>query len=239
MYSIEKYGNEHDLRQKRINIDYPILFNRINWDLIEENMGALCKFQQEHNDILPRVFFTRKKWAEKIIPILEEDHEKIMDVIVRKHSNKFMSYDSVYEFLQKYPEWNKLVFYDENSNDIYDEFLTTHIDKSLPIEFNRINWEKVDEKIDRIYEIFMNQKEKITVPFILFLDPGLKGLSEHYITVSLEIFEYYDEEYFTKNNPLVIEYDDNQKYDNYDGFYHFIKDYPELSDIVYFDPSKE
>ena len=154
---------------------------------------------------------------------------------------KSNTYDDVYEFLQKYPEWEKLVYYDENLNDIYDEYLTIRIDKTLPVKFNRINWKKVDEKIDRIYEIFINQKEKITVPDILFIDyRELKEVSNHYKTISQEIWEYYFNERFEKKNPVLHEYGwNNSGFRNYDGFYYFIKDYPELGDIVYFDPDKE
>lgn len=235
-YSKRKFRSEIQLRRNLINIDYPILFNRINWNMIEENIDDLCEFQRNCDDILPPMLFYATRLWTKIYSVITEDPEKMSKALKLRHSNKHTSYDYIYEFIQKYPEWSKLVYYDENPADIYDEFLTIHIDKTLPLEFNRINWKKVDQKIDKIYEIMINQERK-TVPSILYMRSG-KGLSEHYKIISLKMWEYYDEEYFTKSNPIFAEYENNSNFDNYDGFYYFIKDYPELSDIVYFDPDK-
>ncbi|PAV07606.1 hypothetical protein ASJ82_07990 [Methanosphaera cuniculi] len=236
--------------RKKINKNYPILFNRINWQILEENMEELFEFQKQHDDILIPENFRPFNVENDPEGIYEKYVKKIIKTIMQtcrkkwgpyRRDPKSNTYDDVYEFLQKYPEWEKLVYYDENLNDIYDEYLTIRIDKTLPVKFNRINWKKVDEKIDRIYEIFINQKEKITVPDILFIDyRELKEVSNHYKTISQEIWEYYFNERFEKKNPVLHEYGwNNSGFRNYDGFYYFIKDYPELGDIVYFDPDKE
>lgn len=247
-YSTKKYIKEIQMR-KKINKNYPILFNRINWQILEENMEELIEFQKQHDDILIPENFRPFNVENDPEEIYETYTRKVIEAIMQtcrkkwgpyRRDPKSNTYDDVYEFLQKYPEWKKLVYYDENLNDIYDEYLTIRIDKNLPVEFNRINWKKVDEKIDKIYEIFMNQKEKITVPEILFIDyRELEGVSNHYRTIADKMWEYYFDERFENKNPVFHEYGwNNDGFRNYDGFYHFIKDYPDLSDIVYFDPDK-
>lgn len=246
-YSSEKCMSERQMR-KRINKNYPIVFNRVNWQILEDNMEELIEFQKQHDDMLLPITFRPFRVENDPEGIYETYTRKVIEAIMQTCPKKWASYgrslkattyDYVYEFLQKYPEWKKLVYYDEDLNNIYNEFLTIHIDKTLPIEFNRINWKKVDEKIDRIYEIFTNQKEKITVPKILFLYyPDIEGVSDHYGTIAHEMWEYYRNERFKKKNLVFEEYDNNQNFNNYDGFYHLIHDYPELSDIVYFDPDK-
>uniref|UniRef100_UPI0028060CC0 hypothetical protein n=1 Tax=uncultured Methanosphaera sp. TaxID=262501 RepID=UPI0028060CC0 len=162
-YSSTKHSYELDL-QKKINKKYPTLFNRINWQILEENMENLIEFQKQNKRILPLNF---RPYDVENDPegIYESYSRKILEAIMETCPNlwgpyrrdpKSHTYDDVYEFIQEYPEWSKLVYYDENLNNIHDEFLTIHIDKTLPLEFNRINWQKVDEKIDRIYEIFIN-----------------------------------------------------------------------------------
>lgn len=237
-YNKSKYDSECNLRNNIINNNYPILFNRINWDMIEENIDDLCEFQRNCDDILPPMLFYATRLWTKIYSVIAEDPEKMSKALKLRHSNKHTSYDYIYEFIQKYPEWSKLVYYDENPADIYDEFLTIYIDKTLPLEFNRINWKKVDQKIDKIYEIMINQEKK-TIPTILFISSQNSGvLSENYEIISTKMGKYYIQEYFEKRNPAFNGYESNQKYNTYDGFYHLIHDYPELSDIVYFDPDK-
>lgn len=246
-YSATKYNMESDLRVWRINDNYPITFNRVNWREVEANMENLCKFQKEHNIIVPETFRPfnpgndpqeiYNKFYKNIDKILYQDPEKSKLIGPYRTSKKRSTYDDVYEFIQQYPEWNKLVFYDKNYNDIYDEFLTIH-QKNYPELFNRINWEYVDQIIDKLYDL-TRFEEKPIIPYVLFMFKPV-GMSKNYYKISSKIYEYYESEAEkgNKNFEKWKYYEDSAQRNGYDNFYKFIINYPEFSDIVYFDPDK-
>ncbi len=246
-YSATKYNMEFDLRTYRINKNYPIIFNRVNWNEVESNMKNLCEFQKEQNIVIPETFRPLNpgndpegrynNFYKKIDEILYEDPKKRELIGSYRNSEKRSSYDDVYEFIKNYPEWNKLVFYDKNYNNIYDEFLTIH-QKNYPIKFNKINWKYVDQIISKLYKLTVNE-EKPIIPYVLFMFKP-KGMSETYYNISYKIYKFYESE-AEKGNKNFEEwkyYEDNAQRNGYDNFYEFIMAYPEFSDIVYFDPGK-
>ncbi len=128
--------------RKRITKNYPILFNRVNWQILEENMEELIEFQKQHDDILLPITFRPFIVSNDPEGIYETYTRKVIEAIMKtcpgnwspyRRDPKSGTYDDVYEFIQKYPEWKKLVYYDENLNNIYNEFLTIHIDKNTTI----------------------------------------------------------------------------------------------------------
>lgn len=246
-YSVIKNSMELNLRRLRINKDYPILFNRVNWKEVEANMENLCEFQRENDRYLPITFRPPypgndpdeiyPKFNMKIDNIMYDDPKKSKLVGLYNTSEKLGSYDDVYEFLQKYPEWKKLVFYDRNPNDIYDEFLTIH-QKNYPIKFNKINWKFIDQNIDKLYDLTLYE-EKPIIPYVLFMFKP-EGMSKNYYEISSKIYEYYEleAEKGNKNFEKWEYFDDDASINSYDTVYEFIMAYPEFSDIVYFDPDK-
>lgn len=241
-YNMKKNDLEKWMRE-RLNPDYPILFNRINWDKVDNSIDELCEFQRQNDYIIPMILFYYKPVYNKIYPILQQEN-KIPEFIGKRHAKDALTYDSMYEFIQLFPQFKKFVFYDENPNDIYDEFLTIH-KKNYPILFNRINWEYVDQNINRLYELLLSEKKPI-IPLVLFMESsngsnrGLKEMSENYENTTDKIYEYYHSEE-EKGNKLFEEWfsvDDIDNLYSYDSMYEFIMAYPEFRDVVYFDESK-
>lgn len=238
-YSTKKNRLEKCIRE-RLNSDYPILFNRINWDEVDNSIDELCEFQRENNYIISMVLMYYPPLYDKIHQIIIEE-DKIPQFIVKRHGRDALTYDSMYEFIQLFPQFEKFVFYDEDPNYIYDEFLTIHR-KDYPILFNRINWKYVDQNIDKLYNLTKTEAKPIIPPILFMFSPGgISGMNENYEKIATKIYEYYDSEE-EKGNKLfekwTYEYSTKDGY-NYDSMYEFIMDYPEFKDIVYFDPDKE
>lgn len=242
-YSIEKCSKEVCL-QRRINKEYPVLFNRVNWQVLEENMDNLVEFQKQHERVLP-LNFRPDLVRNDPKGIYELFSKKIIEAIFSRKSNYWQVYrhdpnsgyyDDVYEFIQEFPEWSKLVYYDENPNSPYDDLLTVRF-KDYPLLFNKFNWDIIDQRIDELYQLVLKEKKPI-IPQILFMfDISVSNMSENYKNISRKIFEYYESEE-EKGNKYFEGWDFNLKYTDYDFVYEFLVTYPEFKDIVYFDPDK-
>ncbi|PAV07608.1 hypothetical protein [Methanosphaera cuniculi] len=239
-YSDMKLDMELYLR-RRINKEYPILFNRVNWQVLEENMDNLVEFQKQHERILPLNF--RPNLVENDPKgIYELFSKKIIEAIFSRKSNYWQVYrhdpnsgyyDDVYEFIQEFPEWSKLVYYDEDPYNPYDDILTIQY-KDYPILFNRFNWQYISQNIRKLYQLTLNEKKPVIPPILFMYDICIKNMSENYKNISDKIYEYYESEE-EKGNEYFKNWD--KKYD-YDSVYEFIMTYPEFKDIVYFDPDK-
>lgn len=233
-YSTKKNRLERHMRE-RLNPDYPILFNRINWDEVDNSIDELCEFQRENDYLIPMILLYYPPLHDKIYPILQEEN-KTLYFIGKKRAKDAVTYDSMYEFIQLFPQFEKLVFYDEDPNYIYDELLTIHR-KDYPILFNRINWKYVDQIIDKLYELHLLEKKPIIPDNLFMFEP--EGMSENYQRKTHKIANYYLSE--AENGNKLFEdwcYKDDNKLCNYDSMYEFIMEYPEFKDIVYFDPDK-
>lgn len=236
-YSIQKCSKEKYL-QRRINKDYPILFNRVNWQILEENMENLVEFQKQHERILPITF---RPYNVENDPegIYESFKNEIIEAIFSRRPNNWRtyrrdpkqdSYDDVYEFIQQYPEWGKLVYYTKNPDNIYDDILTVQC-KDYPIIFNRFDWNIIDQKMNELYQLVLKEKKPI-LPSILFMYTP-SNMSENYRNISNKIYEFYKSEE-EKGNKNFENWTYTKRYD-YDSVYEFIMAYPEFSDIVFFD----
>lgn len=234
---IESYLNN------QINKEYPILFNRINWDIIDTNINEIIQFQKTHTDTIPPLLLEDEKINKKITPHIPNNKTNT-EKLKLKNTKKSLSYDNMYEFIQKYPEFSKYLYYEETPNGLYDKYLTIQYE-NYPITFNRINWQYVDEVIDKLYELTCNEKRPVIPPILFIFRNTIKQMSENYQNTAYKIYEYYNKEQYNNNRHFKFwayyEYDINKQWierNDYDTMYEFIQKYPEFSNVVYFDYSK-
>lgn len=230
---------EYELRMREniINTEYPIIFNRINWDKIEDEMMNLVKFQKQTNTIIPYLFHPvnlNDKYDEfwnYLNQITWDDDLLFLEHQLYLNSNKRYTYDEVYEFITENPQWEDLVYYQKDPNLIYDDFLE-EMSGNYPFRFNHINWKYIDSIIDDLYNYQIGE-DKPLIPWLIFMKEP-ENMSQNYYNKAYKIFEYYEK----KEDEGCLEFQDyynNVSENSYDKFYEFIKQHPQWSKIVYRD----